>query len=260
MSPYRVFAQGESSRASPPQRIETAPIGRCRIGGWLDHHASSERGERTVTIRFHRSRSVGEEHLLRIGGDHCETLICRPPGTVIGERNRSRSVQPRQRRWRPKKAFRSEYGRVTISTSGTTLTRAIFQKGVCGKCSRQKVCQRMIVLSSAPKRAESSQIRRGDGPCRMAVTRMTMTPEIDLSPEEAYRRRCDSLPAAVAIAAETQSLALLLGKLGGGAAAFVSSWPSAGTAARTCVLTSRFRQVLVDCEEDGPESGARGNS
>ena len=53
-----------------------------------------ERGERTATIRFHRSRSVGEEHLLRIGSDHCETLICRPPGTVIGERNRSRSIQP----------------------------------------------------------------------------------------------------------------------------------------------------------------------
>ena len=28
--------------------------------------------------------------------DHRETLICRPPGTVIGERNRRRSVQPLQ--------------------------------------------------------------------------------------------------------------------------------------------------------------------
>ena len=53
-----------------------------------------EWGEGTATIRFHRPRSVGEEHLLRIGGDHGETLICRPPGTVIGERNRKRSVHP----------------------------------------------------------------------------------------------------------------------------------------------------------------------
>src|SRR5271169_1602161 len=51
-------------------------------------------GERTVTIRFHRPGSVGEEHLLRIGGDHCETSICRPPGAVMGERNRSSSIQP----------------------------------------------------------------------------------------------------------------------------------------------------------------------
>ena len=49
------------------------------------------------------------------------------------------------------------------------LARATFQKGVCGKCSRQKVCQRVIVLSSAPKRAESSRTRRGDGSRRMGV-------------------------------------------------------------------------------------------
>src|SRR5271163_1685236 len=40
-----------------------------------------EWGEGTATIRFHRPRSVGEEHVLRIGGDHGDTLICRPPGT-----------------------------------------------------------------------------------------------------------------------------------------------------------------------------------
>ena len=40
--------------------------------------------------------------------------------------------------------------------------------------SREKVCQRMVVLSSAPKRVESSRTRRGDGPCRMALIRITM--------------------------------------------------------------------------------------
>src|SRR5271166_3087300 len=35
-------------------------------------------GQRTVTIRFRRPRRLGEEHLLRIGGGHCKTLICRP--------------------------------------------------------------------------------------------------------------------------------------------------------------------------------------
>ena len=38
----------------------------------------------------------------------------------------------------------------------------------------QNVRQRVIVLSSTPKRAESSRTRRGDGPCRMALIRITM--------------------------------------------------------------------------------------
>ena len=52
------------------------------------------RGALQTTIRFHRPRSVGEEHLLRIEGDHGETLISRPPGTVMGERNRKRCIHP----------------------------------------------------------------------------------------------------------------------------------------------------------------------
>ena len=90
----RTASKGRAQERAHHGESKPRPLGACRIGGWLDHHASRGRGERTATIRFHRSRSVGEEHLLRIGGDHCETLICRPPGTVIGERNRSRSIQP----------------------------------------------------------------------------------------------------------------------------------------------------------------------
>ena len=53
-------AKGESSRASPPRRIETTPIG-APVGlgvGWIITPPEG-RGERTVTIRFHRSRSRG---------------------------------------------------------------------------------------------------------------------------------------------------------------------------------------------------------
>jgi hypothetical protein len=55
--------------------------------------------------------------------------------------------------------------RLTISTTGTRRARAIFQNGVCGKRSRQKVCHRAMVARSIPKRRESSRTRRGVGPC-----------------------------------------------------------------------------------------------
>src|ERR1700677_583663 len=71
-------------------RAHRAPV---ELGGVWVITPPHRWGQRTLAIRFDRSRSVGEGHLLRIGGDHSETLICRPPGTVIGERNRSRSFQ-----------------------------------------------------------------------------------------------------------------------------------------------------------------------
>src|SRR5271165_2494558 len=64
--------------------------------------------ERTVKIRFHRPRSVGKEHLLRIGGDHGETLICRPSGAAMGERNRKRCVHPSHGGCRRRKESTSE--------------------------------------------------------------------------------------------------------------------------------------------------------
>jgi hypothetical protein len=69
---------------------------------------------------------VGDEHLLRVESDHGETSIRRAPGTVIGERNLRRSVQPLQVRWRERKASTSEYGRETISMNGANRARAIF--------------------------------------------------------------------------------------------------------------------------------------
>jgi hypothetical protein len=71
-----------------------------------------------VTTSINRLIKVGDEHLLRVGSDHRETSIYRPPWIVIGERNRSRRVQPVQMRWRERKASTSEYGRLTISTAG----------------------------------------------------------------------------------------------------------------------------------------------
>src|SRR5271165_4193777 len=124
-------------------RAHKAPVELGGIGVITTPHRW---GERTLTIRFHRSRSVSKEHLLRIGGSHCETLISRPPATVIGERNRSRSSQSSQGGSGPRKALTSEWIRFLVSPRFWKPARATFQKSVCGKCSRQKVCQRMIVL------------------------------------------------------------------------------------------------------------------
>jgi hypothetical protein len=129
-----------------------------------------------VTTSINRLIKVGDEHLLRVKSDHRETSIRRAPGIVIGVRNRSSSVQPLQARWRRRKISTSEYGKELISKIGARRPRAIFQKDVWGKCSRQKTCQRAMVRRSAPKRVESSQTRRGDGPCRMALIRMTIAP------------------------------------------------------------------------------------
>ena len=157
-----------------------------------------------MTTSINRLIKVGDEHLLRVESDHRETSIRRPPGIVIGERNRSRSVQPLQVRWRERKASTSEYGRETISTTGTKRARAIFQNGVWGKRSRQKTCQRAMVRRSAPKRVESSRTRRGDGPLPHGADQDDDGTQVDLWPEESHRRRCDSLSAAIAVAAEAQ--------------------------------------------------------
>jgi hypothetical protein len=81
--------------------------------------------------------------------------------------------QPLQGARGRRKASTSEYGKEMILTIGATRARATFQNGVCGKCSRYMICQRAMVRRSAPKRLDSSRTRRGDGPCRIALIRMT---------------------------------------------------------------------------------------
>jgi hypothetical protein len=45
----------------------------------------------------------------------------------------------------------------------TSRARAIFQNGVCGKCSRQKICQRAMVRPSAPKRVDGAEKELSSG-------------------------------------------------------------------------------------------------
>ena len=59
-----------------------------------------------------------------------------------------------------------------------------------------------------PKSLESSRTRLGEGPCLMAVTKMTTAAEVDFSPEEAYGWGRDPFTAAVALAAEAEPKAV----------------------------------------------------
>ena len=78
----------------------------------------------------------------------------------------------------------------------------------------------------------------------------------DPSSEEANRRRCHSLPAAVAIAAEAQSDALWLGYLIGitpRLPRIVGSVQASTTG--TPLLAGGLRKILVDCKKERPKPG-----
>jgi hypothetical protein len=80
--------------------------------------------------------------------------------------------------------------------------------------------------------------------------------EIDLGTKEADRRRGDSLPATVTVAAEAQSEALRLGKLEGSPpwlAEIVSAVQA--SAARAGFLAGLLCKVLVDGQKNRPQSG-----
>src|SRR6266852_1403011 len=83
--------------------------------------------------------------------------------------------------------------------------------------------------------------------------------KVDRSAQEAYRRRCRPLPATVAIAAEAQSEALGLRKLGGSPArlALVVGTVEAATT-RTALLAGFLREIFVDCQQERPEPGGPG--
>src|SRR5262249_46113681 len=77
--------------------------------------------------------------------------------------------------------------------------------------------------------------------------------------QEAHRRGCCSLAATVAIAAEAQSEALGLRKLGGSS----SRLPEVvgrvqPAAARTTFLAGVLREIVVDGQEERPEAGGVG--
>ena len=79
--------------------------------------------------------------------------------------------------------------------------------------------------------------------------------QVDLWPEESHRRRCDSL-LPVAVAAEAQSEALLLGELAGSAAWLPRVVGGVqASAAWTCLLAGFLCKVLVNRQKERPEPG-----
>ncbi len=80
--------------------------------------------------------------------------------------------------------------------------------------------------------------------------------QVDLSAQEAHRRRRRSLPATVAIAAEAQSDEPGLRKLGGSALglARVVGAVQAATA-RAAFIAGFGREIFVDCPQERPEAG-----
>ena len=106
--------------------------------------------------------------------DHFEAVINRPPLIVIGDRNIRRFAQPFSKEPGRRNASISDRGNLRTSMTGTIRLRATFQNGVCGKCSRQKACQRSIVRQSAPVSRDSSRTRCGVAPCRMAAIKITI--------------------------------------------------------------------------------------
>ena len=80
------------------------------------------------------------------------------------------------------KASTSDRGKATSSTTGTRRARATLQKGVFGMRSRQKACHRAMVAASTSNSLESSRTRRGVGPCRMALIKMTTAPRYTFLP------------------------------------------------------------------------------
>ncbi len=121
--------------------------------------------------------------------------------------------------------------------------------------SRRKVCHRASVARSTPNRVEGSSTRRGVGPWRMALIKITTAPSVDFSAEETDRRRRHPLYATVAIAAEAEPAAMLLRLM-------IRPAPRCtqvvgdleATTARASSLPSRIGQILFNQQKAGPET------
>ena len=109
-------------------------------------------------------------------------------------------------------ASSSDRGNTTISSTGTRRARASFQKGVCGTLSRQKACHRAMVARSTPSSVEScAPARRWTLP--HGADQDHHGTEVDLSAEKSHRRRCQPLPASIAIAADRRPRPVLKPRL-----------------------------------------------
>ena len=173
----------------------------------------------------------------------------------MGERNRNRLPQSWQGWPRPRKAFRSDRGRISIVTFGSKRLRSTFQNCVWGKRSCQKICQRAMVRRSAPKSWESSRNSPRGGPLPHGRDQDDHGAEIDLPAEEPYRWRCRPLPAIVAIATEAEPLAVFLREMiaASGLAGVLGRVQPA--AARARFLAETVGEVLVDRKKKRPEAG-----
>ena len=107
------------------------------------------------------------------------------------------------------RACSSDRGKTTNSTPGSRRARASFQKGVCGTWSRQKASPWVTRWSPGQQQAASKARGpgRGVGPCLTAADQDHHGTEVDLSDEKSHRRRCQPLPACIAIAAEPEPAA-----------------------------------------------------
>lgn len=160
---------------------------------------------------IHRPTEMLDEHLLRAGGEHHEMFILRAPGIVIGARKRrSRSQSCREhgggRTRRGERAERVCRGR---PASGERVRSS--RRGSGKLFAREDLPARHGSPVDTEARGEFADAALVFGPCRMAVTRMTMAPRKTVRP----RKRTE---AAVAIATETQSEPQRLGELDGRAA------------------------------------------
>jgi len=80
--------------------------------------------------------------------------------------------------------------------------------------------------------------------------------QVDLGPKEADRRWCPSLPATIAVTAEAQFEALLLGELSGSAARFAKVVGTVqAPATRACFPAGLLSEILVNGQEERPEPG-----
>jgi hypothetical protein len=111
-----------------------------------------------------------------------------------------------------------------------------------GRCVGTKECRK---LTHAPRRRSVPHGADQDH----------QSTKVDLPAEKSYRRRREPLSAAVAITAEAEPVVILLWEMIGAAprCARVVGTVQA-TAARASLLPSTFRQVLVNRQEEGPET------
>lgn len=118
--------------------------------------------------RYQTPPEASDRRLLRAGGGHQKGCI----GVDSGSRRPSRLINPFFSSW-PENAFKSDSGRVFLSTGVFSRPRTASQKGLLTKPSCHHSRQRSTVRRLAPVSSRSIATRFGVAPCRSAETRTT---------------------------------------------------------------------------------------